>query len=92
MWGGEARGIGLIGALELVKDKATKEPFPPAAAIGPKAALAAQEHGVILRAMGDTLAFSPPLIIDMRQIGTMLDAVQKALDETLALAKRDGIV
>jgi 4-aminobutyrate--pyruvate transaminase len=89
---GEARGIGLIGALELVQDKATKAPFPAAAAIGPKAAAAVQRHGVILRAMGDTLAFSPPLIITERQISAVLDAVEHALDEAHALAKKDGFV
>lgn len=89
---GEARGIGLIGALELVKDKAGKDPFPPAAGIGGKAAAACQKHGVILRAMGDTLAFSPPLIIDAGQIADLLVRVERALDETLLLVKSDGLV
>jgi 4-aminobutyrate--pyruvate transaminase len=89
---GEARGIGLIGALELVKDKAGKAPFPPAAALGGKAAGLCQKHGVILRAMGDTLAFSPPLIIGAAQIHDLLARVRRALDETLLLAKTDGLV
>ena len=93
---GEARGIGLIGALELVRDKASKEPFPPALGLGSKAAAACQRHGVILRAMGDTLAFSPPLIIDAGQIRDLLDRVQRALDEILGhtptLANFGGLV
>ena len=89
---GEARGIGLIGALELVKDKAGKAPFPAAAALGGKAAGLCQKHGVILRAMGDTLAFSPPLIISAAQIHDLLARVRRALDETLLLAKTDGLV
>jgi 4-aminobutyrate--pyruvate transaminase len=89
---GEARGIGLIGALELVRDKSSKDSFPPAALMGAKAAAAAQRHGLITRAMGDTLAFSPPLIIDPGQIGALLGAVERALDDTLALAKKDGFV
>ncbi len=89
---GEARGVGLIGAIELVRDKASKEAFAPTAGIGAKAATACQRHGVITRAMGDSLAFSPPLIIDARQIADLLDRVHLALDETLSLAKRDGVV
>ena len=89
---GEARGVGLIGALELVRDKASKEAFPAAATLGAKAAMACQNNGVILRAMGDTLAFCPPLIIDAGQIQDLLGRVEGALDETLSLAKRDGLV
>jgi len=89
---GEARGIGLIGALELVKDKAGKDAFPPAAGLGGKAAAACQKHGVILRSMGDSLAFSPPLIIDAGQIRDLLGRVERALDETHMLAKTDGLV
>jgi len=89
---GEARGIGLIGAIELVKDKAGKESFPPAAGLGAKAAAACQKHGVILRAMGDTLAFSPPLIISAAQIHDLLARVERALDDTHILAKSAGLV
>lgn len=82
---GEARGVGLIGALELVADKATKTSFDPARAIGPKAVDKAQEHGVILRAMiNDSLAFSPPLVITEAEIDEMFDRVTAALDALAA--------
>lgn len=79
---GEARGVGLIGALELVRDKNTKEPFAANLGIGTHVRQAAEEAGVITRNIGDTIAFSPPLIIDDRQLSTLLKIVNSALDET----------
>lgn len=78
---GEKRGIGLIGALELVADKATKTPFDPKLTAGALVVAKAQSKGVILRAMGDTIAFSPPLIITPEEIGEMLRRFRAALDE-----------
>ena len=60
---GEVRGVGLIAAVELVRDKASKASFDPKQGVGALFAARAQEHGLILRALGDTVAFCPPLII-----------------------------
>jgi 4-aminobutyrate---pyruvate transaminase len=79
---GEVRGIGLIGAVELAADKRTGAPFDPKLAMGAAVVAKAQDHGVILRAMGDTIAFSPPLIISAEEIGEMLSRFRLALDET----------
>ncbi len=87
---GEARGVGLVGAIELVKNKETKAPFDPAGAVGPMAAGRAQANGVIPRAIMDTLAFAPPLIITESEIDEMFDGVARALDETLVIAKEKG--
>lgn len=65
---GEVRGVGLLGAVELAQDPATRQPFDPARKAGPRVAQLAQQHGLIVRAMGDTLAFCPPLIITEAQI------------------------
>ncbi|MDH3452859.1 MAG: aminotransferase, partial [Gammaproteobacteria bacterium] len=65
---GEARGVGLLGACEIVKDKTTKQPFDATAGVGARCALLAQEHGLIVRALGDTVAFCPPLIISADEI------------------------
>ena len=56
---GEARGVGLIGAIEPVRNKETKEFFDPSAGIGAYLAGRAQENGLITRAIGDVLAFAP---------------------------------
>ena len=81
---GEARGIGLIGALELVADKAARTPFDTARTVGAMVVAKAQSHGVILRAMGDTIAFSPPLIITAAEIAEMLRRFGRALNEAQA--------
>jgi 4-aminobutyrate---pyruvate transaminase len=89
---GEVRGIGLIGAIELVQDRATKAPFDPAQAVGPFLAKRAHQHGLILRALGDSIAFCPPLIIDESEIDLMLERFALALDDTLAMVRERGLI
>jgi 4-aminobutyrate--pyruvate transaminase len=81
---GNARGMGLIGALELVKDKATKESFDPAWGVALQVGERAQKHGLITRALGDTVNFCPPLIITKSQVADMFARARRALDETYA--------
>jgi len=89
---GDARGIGLIGAVELVRDKATKQSFDPKAGVGAHLVRRAQEHGVILRSMpGDIVAFCPPLIISEREIDEMLAGFAKALDDTWNMVGKQGL-
>ena len=78
---GEARGLGLIGALELVADKDAKTPFDPKLAVGARVVAKAQANGLILRAMGDAVAFAPPLIITEAEIAELLSRFRTALDE-----------
>jgi 4-aminobutyrate--pyruvate transaminase len=80
---GEARGVGLIGAVELVADKDARTPFDQALGMGARVAARAQAHGLILRAMGDSVAFAPPLIITTAEIEEMLARFRSALDEAL---------
>lgn len=79
---GETMGVGLVGAIELVADKTSRQPFDPALKIGPWLTARAQERGLILRAMGDRIAFSPPLIIAEADIDRMFDIFADALDDT----------
>lgn len=81
---GEARGAGLIGAAELVADKATKAPFPPDMGVAARVGDYALKHGVITRALGDTVNFCPPLIITEAQIDELFDGIGRALDDTQA--------
>ena len=90
---GEARGIGLIGAVELVRDKATKQSFDAKAGVAAYLVRRAQHHGVILRNMpGDIVAFCPPLIISESEIDEMMGCFAKALDDTWAMVKEKGLV
>ncbi len=86
---GEARGVGLVGALEMVKDKKTKESFDPKAGVGAYFMKRSQEHGLLTRAMGDTIAVCPPLIITESEIDLMLQRLGKALDDTLAFVREN---
>ena len=89
---GEVRGVGLIAALELVADKATRTNFDPKAKIGARAAKLLEANGVIGRAMiSDTLAFSPPLIITEAEIDEMLDGFTRALDELAVQLRREQL-
>ena len=90
---GEARGVGLIGALELVRDKAARRGFDPKAGVGAYVVKRAQEHGAILRNMtGDVIAFSPPLIISESEIDALVDRIARALDDTLAMVRERGLL
>ena len=88
---GETRGVGLVGGIELVADKQTKQSFDPPGRIGAQCAAFAESHGLISRAIGDTLAFSPPLIISNAEIDEMFDRFGKALDDTKDWIAREGL-
>ncbi len=77
---GEARGVGLLGAVELVADKAEKATFDPTLKVGPRANAIAQELGLILRARGDALTICPPLIISESEIDELFDKLWSALE------------
>ncbi|MGB0632783.1 MAG: aminotransferase [Alphaproteobacteria bacterium] len=81
---GEVRGTGLLAGVELVKNRDTGEAFDAADGVGPFCAARAEHHGLILRAIGDTISFCPPLIIDRAEIGEMIARFRLALDDTLA--------
>lgn len=89
---GNARGMAFIGAVELIRNKKTKEAFDPAANIGLFAERRCLAHGLILRALGDTIAIAPPLIADGATIETILQKLAVALDETLLYAEQNGYV
>lgn len=76
---GETRAKGLIGAIELVADKKTKRAFDPKKGVGAIAAEILQENGLIVRSMGDSVAFCPPLVIKEDEINEMFDIVGKGL-------------
>ncbi len=77
---GEARGVGLIGALDLVTDKATKKALDAPGQLGALANAAFMNNGVISRNMYDAMAFCPPLIITEDQVKDLFQRVEIALD------------
>ncbi len=84
---GEVRGCGLIAAVELVGDKDSKAPYQTTGTLGRYLAGRAQQHGLITRAMGDAIAFCPPLIIDEQEMDLLLERFERALEDTAQWAK-----
>jgi 4-aminobutyrate--pyruvate transaminase len=80
---GEVTGVGMLAAMELVADKQSGKPFEPSRKVGPYLLDRAVEQGLIIRALGDRIAFSPPLIINEAEIAEMYRRFKIALDETL---------
>ena len=77
---GDVRGVGLIAGVELVADKATRAPFPASAGVGMKVQAGCEAAGLIVRAIGDRIAFTPPLIMDEAEIGEMCRRFGQGLD------------
>ena len=88
---GEVRGVGMIGACELVADKATKRAFDPSKLVGAKAVGFCQKHGLINRQLGDGVALCPPLIITEDEIHEMFDRLEKGLDDTEEWVRKEGL-
>ena len=80
---GEVRSIGLINAIELVKDKNTKEVFDSKLRTGYQIYKKALQNGVLLRPLGDVLYFNPPLIIKPEEMDHVTDIALKCLQEVL---------
>jgi 4-aminobutyrate--pyruvate transaminase len=89
---GEARGVGMLGALELVPDKSAKKGFDKPGMIGGFFVQRAQQNGLIIRAVGDAIAVAPPLIITDAQIDEMMTKLLKTLDETHSFAHHMGML
>ena len=81
---GEARGMGLIGGIELVADKPAKRSFLPQHGVAARAVTFAEQEGLIVRSvLGDVLTLCPPLVISAAEIDELFDRLTRALDKTL---------
>jgi 4-aminobutyrate--pyruvate transaminase len=88
---GEARAVGLLGAVELVKDKRSKESFAPKLGVGARAVRFAEEEGLLCRPVGgDNIALCPPLVIEGGEINAVFDMLSRALDKTEGWARKEG--
>jgi putrescine aminotransferase len=84
---GEARCKGLVGAIELVADKQTNQRFDKDLDVGTRCREHCFDAGVVLRAVGDSMICSPPLIISKDEIDQLVTKAKQALDNTLADVK-----
>ena len=88
---GEVRNSGLVAGVELVADKATKKPFDPTSGVGAICSKILEGHGAISRALGDTLALCPPMIMAEDEINTLFDRLELTLDDTELLVEKEGL-
>jgi len=76
---GSVRFRGLMGGVELVKDKNTKEPYPFAERVGYQVILEARKEGVMLRPLGDVIVLMPPLAASLEELDLLFAATEKAI-------------
>jgi len=90
---GEAAGVGLIGAVELVANKASKTNFPSAKMVAATICRFMEEEGVIARPMlGDRIALCPPLVINEAEIDELFGRFERGLDKGLDWVWREGLM
>lgn len=89
---GHSSGVGLIGGLEVVADKARRESFAPEVRIADRIDIAARQNNLLIRALPSRIAFSPPLIFTSDQLDEMQDKTVAALDSTLEGLVADGLM
>jgi putrescine aminotransferase len=81
---GEARSVGLIGAVELVRDKGRRQRFARELKAGERCRDICIEQGLVMRAVGDTMIVAPPLVITEPQLDELVDKARRAIDLTVA--------
>jgi putrescine aminotransferase len=79
---GEARGLGMVGALELVKDKNTKTSYSSDQNVGTICRDFCFNNGLIMRAVGDAMIICPPLVISYSEINELIEKAKLCLDLT----------
>ena len=89
---GEVRGVGLISGVELMANRDQAVSFKASDQVGPTTQTLAQKHGLIIRAMGDTIAFCPPLVINEDDICELLQRFGKTLDAVRDWAHRQSLI
>ena len=89
---GEARMVGLIGAIELTPDKHARVPFPGDGKAGTICRDIAFGQGLVMRAVRDTMILAPPLVVTHAQIDEIIEKVARILDLTRAELVRQGLL
>ena len=80
---GEIRGIGLMAAVEFVKDRDTREEFPASDQVGHRVHVASQKRGLFTRLRGDNYCIAPPYVITREQIDQIVDRLTESIVEVL---------
>ncbi len=86
---GEARGLGMVAAVELVRNVETRERIEPECRAGTVCRDYSLDNGLIMRACGDTMIISPPLVITHKEVDELIEKAKLTLDQT---AKHYGLM
>ncbi|TMA65441.1 MAG: aminotransferase class III-fold pyridoxal phosphate-dependent enzyme, partial [Deltaproteobacteria bacterium] len=78
---GDVRQQGVMVGIELVQERASRAPYPPAARIGQQVVRAARARGVVLRPLGSTIVLMPPLAIAPAELEQLVDVTRDAIVE-----------
>ncbi|MGE0385870.1 MAG: aspartate aminotransferase family protein [Gammaproteobacteria bacterium] len=81
---GQTRGVGLVAAMELVRDKHRRRFFEPVGVVGLRARDISIEEGLVMRAVRDTMIIAPPLVITRAQVDELVATARRVLDRTAA--------
>ena len=79
---GQVRSFGLLGAIELVEDKASRKHFEPLGRVGTLCRDHCFQNGLVMRAVRDGMVLSPPLIIETAEIDALVETARRCLDLT----------
>ena len=80
---GDVRGKGLMCAVEIVQDKASKDEFPAADNVGNRVHAAAQARGLFSRVRGDVFPLAPPAVTSEEQLDRMVEILRDSVHEVL---------
>ncbi len=89
---GEAKLVGLMGSIALTPDKGTRAKFPEGSNVGYRTRERCFANNLIMRAVGDRMIISPPLVITPEEIDILIDRAKLSLDESLAGLRADGLI
>jgi putrescine aminotransferase len=89
---GEAKLVGLMGSIALTPDKSTRAKFPDGSNVGYRTRERCFANNLIMRAVGDRMIISPPLVITPEEIDILIDRAKLSLDESYAGLKADGLI
>ena len=81
---GEVRGLGMFAAVELVRDKSSRERLAPDSQAAVFCRDTANDNGLMVRQTGDAMIMAPPLICNTAEIDMLVDKLGEALDQTAA--------
>ena len=80
---GEVRGVGMLAALQLAEDPATRKRFEPEGDVGTVCRDRCMDNGLVMRSVAESMVLSPPLVITRDEIDEVVERSRKSLDETL---------